>query len=603
MMLGTHEKFNLLRSPYPRGGSAFYLYEDFYARLLRLTNFKSMDMNNSSDFIFDLKLTQNGMPVKYDYTADAGSIKLTGETGGAVEIVLTNRDHLRIRGTNAGLRLELRGAIDGRGAAAVEGVYPLPNGSGTEAIFGKYGKIMFKALTGSLVIDAPYNYAKGAYDEFVVNLLPDTQSGGFDAALHEYVNEYIEYPNYEPFDELISENNADFAEWKKKYPPVAKGYEETAEYAQWVVWSHRTKVTGGFSSNMILFHYQWLAGAASWQQSYAAMPLQNDPYEAWKLICAMFDYQDKRTGRINSMAIFDMEPATSGGGNHHQAPFQGFALDFLIRRCGDAFLTPAECIRMYPKFAKWANFWTTYRSADRGDDLIALTTPHQSGWDDASNFHKGFPTSSPDVIAFLVILFEACSRLAKGAGEDAAADDWTVRSKKLLDILINEFWDGEKFITRKDGEVVDSMSLACYQPILLGDRLPREIIDKIAAKITDESEFLSPVGLASESLKSPIINFERNFVLGKVVAPANMILSVGLSLAGKTKEADLIARRFCDKVKKEGIILGFVPVDTYPLTGEKVPVFNEPNAGDGWPWNTWSANCFLIMASSVIQNQ
>jgi hypothetical protein len=195
------------------------------------------------------------------------------------------------------------------------------------------------------------------------------------------------------------------------------------------------------------------------------------------------------------------------------------------------------------------------------------------------------------------------ARLAKGAGEEEAAKDWNFRADRLLNQLITEFWDGERFIAKKNGVTpVDSWSLANYQPILLGDRLPKHIIDKVTEKLTTEGEYLSPIGLCTESMKSPLCSFVNQFVLGRVVGPANMIITAGLYIAGKKKEAAMIARRLCDKMKEEGMILGFAPYDRNPLTGEKIEFNVPPGANDPWPWSGWAAGSFLTMATTVIED-
>jgi len=309
----------------------------------------------------------------------------------------------------------------------------------------------------------------------------------------------------------------------------------------------------------------------------------------------MFLYQDQRTGRLPGMMTYN-SPLTG-----MQAPFQGFALDFIVQHIGDDFITEESAVKMFPKFAKWANYWTTYKSAGRGDDVTALVSPHESGWDDASMFRDGFPTTDPCNLAFLVLLFESVARLARKAGYADEDKAWTARAEKLTKVLVEEHWDGEKFFGTVRGKKVESYGIPNYQPIILGKRLPQEIIDKCAEKLTTEGELLTEIGLASESMTSELVTFGISFVCGRVVAPQNMILTVGLKSAGKDKEAALIARRFCDKVKDEGIILGFAPYDYYPLTGKKADMQVPPIATDGWPWTTWCANTFLTMATYIVQ--
>jgi glycogen debranching enzyme len=198
---------------------------------------------------------------------------------------------------------------------------------------------------------------------------------------------------------------------------------------------------------------------------------------------------------------------------------------------------------------------------------------------------------------------EAVARIAKkSVSFRDKHDEWMARAKRLTDTIINEYWAGEKFVAKVKGKPVDSLSLANYQPIILGKRLPQHIIDKVAEKLTIQDHWLTGIGLASESMQSERATFGISFVCGRVVGPMNMILTVGLQAAGKQKEADMIARRFCDHMKREGIILGFAPYNYYKHNGAKADQQIPPIATDGWPWSSWSANSFLTMVTGVIDN-
>ncbi|MDR0819800.1 MAG: hypothetical protein LBN43_09560 [Oscillospiraceae bacterium] len=593
-MFGTYERFNLVRGAFARNGSNTYIQEDYYKHgILRLGNNFTGDPVNTSDFLFDLKLTINGAPVKYSYFADEGSVVLKGH-GAKVEIALTTRSHIRIRGENAGLRLELRSAVGGE-ARACRGIYALPDGSGWEGDFGRFGKLFFKAISGNYNVTAVFDDEKNQYTTLRVDFLPDATTGEFEGAIHDYQNKLLPYCEYEDFDELVEDNREDFTAFSKIYNAPAAGYEEMTKYAIWTVWSHRAKVIGFIKEPAILFQNSWSATAMPWQQSYNAMPMLADPKEAWRQVCVHFNYQDERTGRVNSGVNYS-SPAMAG----MQPAFQGFALDYIYRKVGDDFISPEEAERMFPKMAAWVNYWTTYRNAGRGDDVTALRSPHESGWDDASIFKDGFPAIEPNTMAFLVLLMEAVARLGKKSGKPDEYDKWMARAKKLTDTIVNEFWDGEKFVTKVKGKSVDSQSLACYQPIILGKRLPQNIIDKVAEKVTEEGALLTDIGVASESAQSPTATYGVSFVCGRVVGPQNMIITVGLQAAGKQKEADLIARRFCDQASREGIILGYAPYNYYKHNGEKAAQQVPPHPADGWPWSSWSANSFLTMATGII---
>jgi hypothetical protein len=602
-MFGTYERFNLVRAVYGRNGSNTYIVEDFYkSRMLRLgnnwTNESIIDseMKKGTEFLFDIKLTAHGVPTKYSYFADEGSLKLESAGNAKAEIVLTDRSLIRIRGKNAGLRLELR-STSGNSARACRGVYVLPDGSGWEGEFGRYGKLFFKSITGNCLVTSVFDEVKNEYSLVRVDFLPDSTTGLFEAAVHDYRDRIEPFGGYEDFDETVEKNRLDFAAFGKLFRKPAFGYEEMAKYAIWTIWSNRTRAIGTFTQPYILFQNALSSVVMPWHQSYHAMAMLNDPKEAWRQICVMFLSQDERTGRLPIMQAYG-SPPTSG----IQPAFQGFALDYLFRKIGDDFIAEDEADRMYPKMAAWAGFWTTYRNAGFGDDVVGLDSPHDSGWDDCSMFSDGFPAVDPCANAFLVLLMEGIARIAKKSRSYTDKyDGWMTRAKKLTDTIINEYWDGERFVTKVRGKPVDSLSLAGYQPIMLGKRLPQSIIDKVAEKLVTEGQWLTEIGLASESMQSKLVTFGLgSFACGRVVGPQNVILTVGLEAAGKQKEAELIARRFCDLVKREGIMLGYSPYNYFKHNGEKAPQQIPPYHCDGWPWSPWTAACFLTMVTGII---
>ena len=607
-MFGTYERFNLVRAAFARNASNTYVFEDFYTQgRLRLGNnwtgtpLYGTSMAKGTPFLFDIKLLINGTPVKYTYFADEGSLKLEASCCSEAEIALTDRSHFRIRGQNAGVRLELRSSSD-ENAEACRGICATLDGSGWEGEFGRFGKLFFKPITGSLSVTSVFDKKENAYSLVRIDFLPDAATGEFDAAVHDYRDKLLPFDEYEDFDELVENNRADFNAFCQIYRNAAPGYEEMAKYARWTVWSHRTKAIGSFEQPHILFQNTWGCAAAPWQQSYNAMSMLADPKEAWRQICVMFLYQEK-TGRLPNMMTYANPPMQG-----MQPAFQGFALDFLFRNVGDGFITEDEAERMYPKMAAWANFWTTWRNAGLGGDVVALLSPHESGWDDLTLFKEGLPTVDPNAMAFIVLLMEGIATIAKKSRSYSDTyDSWMTRAKKLTDTLINEYWDGERFVAKYKGKPVDSLSLGGYQPIILGKRLPQHIIDKIAEKLVMDGCWLTEIGLASESMRSEEARFApsipghyASFTSGRVIGPLNMILTVGLQAAGKQEEAEYIARRFCDHIKREGIILGYAPYNYLQFDGSEAAQQVPPHNSDGWPWSPWTANCFLTMTTGVI---
>lgn len=594
-MFGTNEKYQLLRAPYGRLGSALYLYEDFFTHRLRFSSRRSSTMCLRSDFLFYLNPMKDGQRLSYTYSADEAFLRMDCEAG-YIEIVLTDMEQMRLRGEGVDLEIELSPADDKIGMGSFAGAYKRPGGS-IEATFGKHGLLLFNPIIGTVDADLDWDSANTRYSR--ANFVIHSDNDKFELAIHEDKKEIPVPGVYEPFETLVSRNRQSFEEFAKNYPNTCPPeYAEMAHIAKWLVWSHRTKAIDNFVEPGIFMHYQWLIATFAWQQSYNAMAMENNPKEAWRQICNTFNYQD-RYGRLPAMV------SHTSKGPGLQPPFQGFAFSFITTFCGEEFLTYDECVRMYPKLIKWLNFWLIRRNAGLGDDTIIAHDPNETGWDDSSMFRDGFPVTTPCLMSFLALYMEMASKVAEKCGYADEAADWMARSKKVVENIVSRHWDGEKFLSIHDGKRVDTLSLTDYLPLMLGKRLPDEIIDKCIEKLTEEDQFLTPIGLASENVMTEYCSFERTtFVHGRVAAPQQMIICVGLYLAGRYDAAEFLARRYCDYINKVGPILDLAPYDYYPYSGKPADdVATGPTAAGSWSWNTWCSCNFLILVDRVIGNR
>ena len=595
MRIEANERNSLLRLAYGRANCYWALNEDYFTRNLYLIGALGGERGNTTDLRFDLLYLEQGQPVRYHYFGDEGSVTLRTRASWS-DLLLTGDDQIRFRGSKGtGLRLALRSMVEGHGASGLRSAARLPDGT-VEAAMGKYGLLRFKALRGSVEYRADFDAETGRCARFELDFLPDAE-GRYEGVMLTYPAAGGAMPEeYRDFEALRSENKRDFAEFFAHYRAIPPRWKALAEELVYTVWSEVMKPQGFVKSPLIMMHRNCLSTAMAWQQSYNAMSMLGDPAAGFRLIESMFLYQNPVSGALP----VDVNPGALNDSNT-QPPLQGFALTFLVRQCGEDFIAPEMAAGLLPRFERWIGFWTTWRSAGRGDDLVAIHNPNESGWDDASIFVKGFPAVNADTQAMLIECMYACAILARRAGRPEAEADWTRRADRLLHTLVTEFWDGEKFVTKYRGEAVESMSLACYQPIMLGDRLPKEITRIIAQKLTEEGHFLSPIGLCTESMRSPMCHWGWHFTLGRVVGPANMFCAVGLALAGETEAAREIAERWCENVAQRGPRLGFRPYPTYPLTGEPADEVLQPHVGDSWSWTSWSACATLTMLETVFE--
>ncbi|MDR1589866.1 MAG: hypothetical protein LBS51_06700 [Oscillospiraceae bacterium] len=594
-MFGTNERFTLRQAVFTREASFWAMYEDFKEPVLGVTVIKDGVFLENRQNVLILEATLNGAPVPYTYYSDESLLRMD-TAHGTVEFCMDGAGQLRIRGRGVGLRMRVRAEKPFGSTEGCRGVYPTADGA-WEADFGYSGKILFVPLDGAFLVSAPKDGEGRFYERVVFDFLPDVKNGAFEAVLHEYMTWRGRDRVYESFDAVRGATARAFEDFvNNNLKPPAKGWEELYRYAAYTVWSHRTAVCGAYLDTMAMYQQIWGGNCMGWQQSYNAMPMLKNPAEGWRLIRTLFAHQ-RPSGQIpGSVAYY------GAGSMGMQPAFQGLALDWLIHSCGEDFLTPESCGEMYPRFTKWLNFWLKYRNAGYGDDRVYIINANESGWDDASEYVKGFPVETPDLYAFMILMMDCAGVLARRSGRHDEAESWTKRARALNDRLCGDLWNGERFFAylTNTGEHVDSLSLATYQALVLGDkRIPKHISDKLAESVMSP-DYLTDIGLTTESLKSPYCHFGYNFVLGRVITPCNMLTAVGLYRCGKREEAREICRNVCSNLLDKGLLLGFQPFDYEPTTGEPVVGYTIPSASDVWPWSAWAASSCLVMLTGIL---
>ena len=528
--------------------------------------------------------TIGGEPVPFEYTANPGVLKLTAG-GGEAEICFDGREIVRFRAKGGlGLRFNLRfvqheqfmDRLDGTVYAAFQmlGEYLFEPTHGTQSHNGRWiSPVMTPAET-----DVEWKPAEdGRLEGYIRNA---DYSATRPGALRD-------------FDECVGENLADFQNWCKHYAEVPEKYEGIRLYSIYIIWTCLTWPKGHINDNMV-----WMSRAGAiiravgWQQSYQAMACRNNLDFAIGLVHSMFTLQDE-FGQIPDGVSDQAKIMTAP-----KPPFQGFAFSYILDKAGAGALTTKQNEMLYKPLCKWVEWWLANRDRD-GDGLVAYIHGDESGWDDASIFSKGAPVATPDIAAFLVLCMEACGKLAAGLGLKAESEAWQARSEEMLKKMIDKFWNGQKFVCLLDKthEIVDVESIAVYQPIILGKRLPQEIIDKIADALAEPGSFLTQFGFVSESMKSKDYDVTSGaFMRGTILAPVQCMIIVGLYNAGKTELALKAAAAWCD----EALVSGPQAVSRRaPVIGTPAPLAENPvmpAKTSPASLSSWGPAVFLILA-------
>lgn len=529
-------------------------------------------------------LIQDGKEIPYQYIATPSLLRLESEYG-YVEFCIRG-DVFRFRGRGVTLRCQAEmwgheGSVDRE-----DGTW--------EISFSMIGKFLFAPLSGKMHAQGGLNWMYQTPEPVTIDFSADSEQN-FEGVIHTYLSNGQREEHYEDFDEIVRDNQNDFLDWCNKYPSVPAEFEETRELAAYIVWSHVMVPYGKLTSEMVYMSRNSLADAFGWQQGYQAMAVYQDIRQAWNFLCNMFDYQ------LSDGQLPDWVNDYCNTYLSCKPPFQGFAFDWLWEHGDMDKLKVEDYTKLYAPLAKWALWWFNYRDSD-DDDIPQYSHPDESGWDDGSIFSKGVPVESPDLCAFLILLTEALSKIARKVGRRSDARYWKERSDRLLADMIREFWDGEHFVAKLSGshEIVGGQCVALYQPIILGRRLPEEIRCKLIKDLSDENGYLCQHGIASEHQGSPLFELRNGFCRGVVVSPVQLMMVIGIWNAGAEEVARDIAYRFCRKVQRDGFSLCHFPYDDPDLVvapSEKARNFVSDMSLD----TSWTAAIFLTLAGNILK--
>jgi glycogen debranching enzyme len=174
-----------------------------------------------------------------------------------------------------------------------------------------------------------------------------------------------------------------------------------------------------------------------------------------------------------------------------------------------------------------------------------------------------------------------------GKKKDAVA--WRRRAREQLATLLEKCVRHDRFCTLTKGTMPqkDSASLLNYIPVLLGRRLPRNILRTLVKDLSEEGRFLTRFGLATQAVNSKAYS-SNGYWRGPIWAPSTYLIFDGLIDAGEVTFAAVIARRFCDLCVAQPAM--WENFDA--LTGK----------GLCCPAYTWTAAVFMLLAQWLAKN-
>jgi len=384
------------------------------------------------------------------------------------------------------------------------------------------------------------------------------------------------------FDDCAVSAQHNYDEFLSKMPSLPEQYKKSRELASYILWSCIVDKGGNYKRPGILMSKNWMHYIWSWDHCFNAMACSYSlPEMAWDNYFTIFDAQDAEGRLPDVLGYARLDRSVL------KAPIHGWTLNKMQKELE---LTDSQLKDAYVSLKRWTNYWLKHRDANKNG--IPEYIQANDCWDNGTEFNiNGNPNyianrESATLSAYLITQMDQLHDLALRSGNKDEAIQWKKKSDHLLTHLTEKLWDGNRFLTiniEDDSINAKSQSLMRFLPVILGDKLPSEIISKMK-KDLKEGGYLTQWGLATESIKSPLY-VDNGYWRGPIWAPTTMIIVDGLKNSGEQELAKEIAQKFCDLCVKSGFAENF-----------------DAKTGEGLRdlAYTWTASVFLILGHEYL---
>jgi len=560
-------RFDLCEIPFSRRGSWLNLSP---VTALRTTAdvVHLVSHRNGMNAVLALTPEFEGSPVDARWEASASTVAWRTEAG-AVEAVFSDPLTLRLRGENLSLRVESVTA----GLTSFAGTYLFTDPVDGAIEFTSYEtgrRYRVSMLNGSARVGG--DEALGIAERSV--LLGD-DAGVWEAEIRETTSAAVRRRALRTFDEAVADVADDFAEFLAAVAPWRDRRTPAAALAAYVLWSAMVAPEGLMTRESVLMSMHWMDKLWSWDHCFNALALAPGLADtALDQFLAPFDHQDENGALPDSITHSEVLY------NYVKPPIHGWAFRRMRLRLGRD-LTRDELEEIHDHLSRWSTFWLESRRHP-GHELPYYQHGNDSGWDNSTTFDADRVIEAPDLAGFLVIQLDVLAELSAELGRPS--QPWSAARDRISQALIDELWTGESFVALgvRSGRSSSSTSLLNLLPLVIGDRLPTDVRDSLAARVV---EHLTDFGLATEPVDSP--HYEPDgYWRGPIWAPATALIEDGLRSSGYPELADDVSARFRALCERSGFAENF-----------------EATTGRGLRDGayTWTASVYLILAAAYVE--
>ncbi|MBD1557516.1 glycoside hydrolase family 37 [Vibrio sp. S9_S30] len=504
---------------------------------LYIRSVKGGDLNERLGRLFQIIPVDNHCnTVAFTTELTASCLTLKSKEGW-IKLAIGDEETLYFEGFNLGLRLE-------RKTGDFDLAQALPNGDWHIGCFEEDLKAQISTTQGSLAVSAPWQDERAERISMRWRCDSENRMAGNMVLFQTIAPKFTKVT----IDQAIESSKADFEHWLSQSIAVRPCDSATAIEANYILWANGVPVKGQLTRPSIYMSKNWMINIWSWDNCFVALSLaKTQPQLAYDQVMVIFDHQDECgliPDFINDQYAFF---------NFTKPPIHGWALSQMIDAAPE-FYTVDRLAEIYHVLSRWTDYWFLV-AENILSPLPVYFHGNDSGWDNATVFNQGGPLLSPDLATFLILQMDVLSNIAKRLGKVTSARKWSDKADALQEKLIEQLWTGDHFVARKldsGRAVTDGDSLILNLPLLLGERLPVHIRNKLIDNVSEPNRFLTNHGLATESLKSPLYN-DDGYWRGPIWAPTTFLMVSALDSVQQFSLANEIADKYVKMAAHSGM--------------------------------------------------
>ena len=379
----------------------------------------------------------------------------------------------------------------------------------------------------------------------------------------------IDKLNIVSYDLVLNDQKQNFSSFLKN-----DKLNETEILAKYITWSSVVSKKGKLTKDAMYMSKNWMNNIWSWDHCFNALALTKEDFDlSFAQLQVIFDNQH------SSGMLPDFVNDKISYYAFTKPPIHGWTIKFMMD-LNKKILNKENLLYLFDKLEKWTNYWLKEAVDESG--IPYYRHGNESGWDNSTLFQFGVPVKTPDLLPFLILQMRTLSDIALKLDNLDKHIYWFKKYENSYKKFMDIFWDGSKFICIKENipyEDFRGNSLISYVPIILGDLLPEDIMDKLCKDLFVNKSFLTKYGLATESIDSELY-ISDGYWRGPIWAPSSFLIIDGLWRGNKKKEAEELAERFILLCEENGLCENYNAVTGEGLRDKAF---------------TWTASVYLML--------